>query len=371
MIKILIAGDIVPTQSNYDLFEKGTVKELLGDKLETLWNKADLRIANLEAPIIDAGYPISKSGPNLSIPTRCIPGLKRLGITLFGLANNHIMDFGEEGLRKTFELLDRHDISYVGAGSSKEKAEKGTIIQEKGIRLGIYACSEHEFSAAQKNAPGANAIGINTCLRIHELKAKTDFLIVLFHGGKEHYPYPTPAQQERCHYFVDAGADLVVCQHSHCIGCEEEYLGGTVIYGQGNFIFDYKDEECWKSGILIEVNVASEAGHKASVCYHPFSKVENSIRYSDQSEEIMEKFRRRSTELYKIDELYDNIVKKHGPFMARGLFGWNRFLRGFDRFIMHGKLVEGHARKNAKSVLGVVKCETNNEIAEKYIEGLY
>ncbi len=365
--KILIAGDLVPTQLNYDLFEKGTAQEILGKELAAKWEKADVRIANLEAPVADKGRPILKSGPNLSFPARCASGFKELNINLFGLANNHIMDFGEEGLKDTIDLLKKYEIGFVGAGANVRDAENGEIINIKGINIGIYACSEHEFSAAETDRPGANAIGVNTCLKINELKKRTDYLIVLFHGGKEHYPYPTPKQQERCHCFVDAGADLVICQHSHCIGCEEKYAGSTIVYGQGNFIFDFKNEECWQTGLLIEAGIESDS-KQGSVRYYPICKDGNKIRGCDKAAEIMGQFYSRSQEIHRIDELYTKIASEDGPYMLRKLFGWNRWMRGMDRFVFGGRLVRHQSKRRALTSLGVLKCETHLELANKFLE---
>ena len=80
-MKIIIAGDLVPTEGNYSHFEQGDVRKLLGIELEAIWESADIRIANLEAPITDGNNPIQKAGPNLRIPTRCVKGLKSLDLT--------------------------------------------------------------------------------------------------------------------------------------------------------------------------------------------------------------------------------------------------------------------------------------------------
>ena len=367
-IKIVIAGDIVPTTSNYEIFEAGKTEDLLGERLAGIWNGADIRIANLEAPMIDQGIPIQKSGPNLSIPTKCINGFKALGISLFGLANNHIMDYGETGLRNTIDILRNHDIKYCGAGMNNRLAEKGEIVDANGIKIGIYACSEHEFSAAKRDKPGANAIDITTCLQIYELKRKTDFLIVLFHGGKEHYRYPTPEQQDRFQSFVDAGADLVICQHSHCIGCEEKYSDSIIVYGQGNFIFDYKDIECWKTGLLIEAEAETGENKKIRIMYHPVEKNGAVIQYAKKADQIIHQFEERNKKISRVNEFYLEEVKRDGANLTRRLLGWNRILRGIDRFILKDMLIKLCVKRKSLAILGITKCETNREIAECYME---
>ena len=83
---------------------------------------------------------------------------------------------------------------------------------------------------------------------IREAKERADRVIVIYHGGKEYCRYPSPRLLRACRAMVRNGADLVLCQHSHCIGSREEYAGGTIVYGQGNFHFaghSDKDGDGW------------------------------------------------------------------------------------------------------------------------------
>lgn len=91
---ILIAGDLVPTQSNIELFNNADINKLLGQELLSLWDSVDTRIFNLEVPLADKKNPIDKCGPNLIAPTNIIVGIKALKPTLVALANNHILDQG-------------------------------------------------------------------------------------------------------------------------------------------------------------------------------------------------------------------------------------------------------------------------------------
>ena len=103
---------------------------------------------------------------------------------------------------------------------------------------------------------------------IANLKDECDYVIVLYHGGKEYYRYPSPILQKVCRKMCDKGADLVICQHSHCIGCREEYKGSEIVYGQGNFIFvGTSNNEYWNNALLIELKLEDEA----SIEYIPLS----------------------------------------------------------------------------------------------------
>ena len=291
---ILVGGDIVPTNSNRHLFESGDVRELIGEQLFDILDHAGCRVFNLEVPLTDREEPIPKSGPNLIAPVSTIEGYKSLKIDLLTLANNHIMDQGAQGLASTIEVLDRTGIAHAGAGDSLSEAKRSYFIEVNGRKIGIYACAEHEFSIATDSRPGANPYDpLESFTHVSEMSGSCDYSIVLYHGGKEHYRYPSPLLQKTCRKFVEHGADLVVCQHSHCIGCEEKYLDGTIVYGQGNFIFDSLSNEFWDSGILAAVSDSYE------VSYIPYTKTNGRIRLAeaDAATVIMNGFWSRSEEI--------------------------------------------------------------------------
>ena len=155
-MKLLIAGDLVPTESNIDLFNNADINTLLGEELVSIWKSTDIRIFNLEVPLTDKEDPIQKWGPNLVAPTSTIKGIKALNPSLLTLANNHILDQGVQGFETTKNVLKTSRIPFVGAGDNLIEASKPYIIEKDNLKIGIYACAEHEFSIATENSPGAN-----------------------------------------------------------------------------------------------------------------------------------------------------------------------------------------------------------------------
>lgn len=81
-MKIIIAGDLVPTKANIDLFINADLKSLLGEELYSIWNSTNIRIFNLETPLTDKEEPIPKYGPNLFAPTETVNGIKKLDPSL-------------------------------------------------------------------------------------------------------------------------------------------------------------------------------------------------------------------------------------------------------------------------------------------------
>jgi poly-gamma-glutamate synthesis protein (capsule biosynthesis protein) len=131
---------------------------------------------------------------------------------------------------------------------------------------------------------------------IRALRKDVDYVIVLYHGGKEHCRYPSPRLRNLCHEMVLCGADVVVTQHSHCIGCYEQFEGGHIVYGQGNFHFCWSDRgETWYTSLLIELEI--ENGLKVN--FTPLVSKDDGIDVAkgESADEIMCSFSERNVEL--------------------------------------------------------------------------
>lgn len=369
-ISLIIAADLVPTQSNYDFFATGDVNSLVGSDLHNVLYAADFRVFNLEVPITDTVKPISKCGPNLIAPTATINGIKALNPTLLGLANNHILDQDEQGLVSTIELLKSYNIDSVGAGKGLNDAAKPYILEKEGLKIGVYACAEHEFTIATEKRAGANPFDPLVSLdHIAVLKAQCNYVIVLYHGGKEHYRYPSPYLQKVCRKMAEKGADIVVCQHSHCIGAKEEYAGATIVYGQGNFLFDYSESEFWKTSLLIKVDFAE----KMTVEYIPICKAGVGVRLAkiEEKEKILADFELRSKQITVTDFIeneYIEFCKINGEYYLGTLAGFNRIMRGINR-LTNGRLTKSiYSEKHRKALVNLIECEAHRELVLKTLK---
>ena len=323
---IIIGADFVPTDTNEDLFEAGNITRLFGNELAQILKESDYRIFNLEIPLTEVADPIKKCGPNLMASPKGIRAYVESNVDLVTLANNHILDQGFNGLNSTINVLDDNNINHVGAGRCIEDAARPFFFQYSKYTIGVYACTEHEFSVSDLNKPGANPFDpLYSLDHIRSAKEKSDYLIVLYHGGKEHYRYPSPYLQKVCHRIIECGADLVLCQHSHCIGCEEAYESGLILYGQGNFIFDHNDDECWKTGLLLNID------DHLQVQYIPIIKTGNVVKLADQEErkQILDDFYKRSDQIKKegfIQKNYREFAISMTSDAYQTLSGRNSFL---------------------------------------------
>ena len=376
--KIIIGADLVPTASNYDMFKNGLLDELIGEQLKQILKNADFTIFNLEVPLTDCNSPILKCGPRLIAPTKCINGIQKINPHFFTLANNHIMDQGEQGLRSTMEILSKAGVQYAGAGSNLQEASKPYIIDNGITKIGIYCCAEHEFSIATEKKAGANPFDpLESFDHIVSLKELCDFIIVLYHGGKEHYRYPAPYLQKICRKFVEKGADLVVCQHSHCIGCEEKWEKGTIVYGQGNFLFDSLDNDFWRTSLLLSIEIGEQG--LSHIEYIPIVKNGNCVMKatSAQKKEILDTFTERNSllksESYVIQEyqkLSDTVLENYlsalqgKKFKNVGFKICNRLLKRKLRKWIIKRL---YGKEELVQLLNYFECEAHRELI---IQGL-
>lgn len=296
-MRIIIGADLVPTEENYREFITGNVAALADEKILNALKNADFRIFNNELALTDKDTPITKAGPSIKAPVAVVKGIKALGADLLGISNNHVLDHGYEGFVSTINALDAAKIGHVGGGFNKEEAAKPYFFEKDGIKAGVYACCEHEFSWVEDYGFGANGFDPLIALDdIAEAKKRCDYLIVLYHGGKEHYRYPSPRLMKVCRKIIEKGADIVLCQHTHCVGTEEDYMGGKIIYGQGNFIFakNYANIESWGEGFLVEAEI--EKGKKPRYEYVPYVRTDKGVK-SDESGEILKGLNKRSQEI--------------------------------------------------------------------------
>lgn len=381
MPKLIIGADIVPTITNQKLFENAQIEKIVDDGIRSILSQADYRIFNLEVPLTDIEKPIQKCGPNLIASTKSVAGLKQLGIDFLTLANNHILDQGEQGMWSTVEQLDEAGIAYAGIGHNIAEAAKPYIVEIDGMKVGIYCCAEHEFSIVSEKQVGANPFDLlESPDHITDLKSKCDYVICLYHGGKEHYRYPSPNLQKTCRKIVEKGADLVICQHSHCIGASEEWCRNTehtgrIVYGQGNFLFDHSESEYWQTSLLIEVDIEKKEGDiESTIHYYALQKDREKVRLAEgaDAEKILTDFSRRSMET-KSKELMEKRYREFASSMLPMYLG--TFMGKIQKKLIYRVLnkitgyrygkwrIKGKYRKGDKlAIRNFIECEAHREL---------
>lgn len=251
-MKILFCGDISPTTDNCHLFAQGEPAPLFSD-VAPLFSGTDFSVVNLECALTDSDRPICKIGPAIKAPVATAELFAKMGVTHCNLSNNHFFDFGPQGAADSLAALEKAGLGATGFGKNEADAQKNLILEKDGKTLCVIAVCEHEYSYALPERMGTRAFDpFETPLAIREAKTKYDRVAVLYHGGKEQCQYPSPRLLKACRAMAKSGADVILCQHSHCIGCYEEYEGCHIVYGQGNFHFvkeAYRDDPFWHEGL--------------------------------------------------------------------------------------------------------------------------
>ncbi len=366
MSEIMIVGDLFPTESNKKLFEKGDIDQLFGREILELFGRCEYRIANLEGVLTESNEKIPKRGPCIKASRRCMPTIKRMNIDCLSLANNHILDYGEKGLISTCKTIRNAGVAYVGVGNNIEKVKKVHYFEVDHMRVGVLSCAEYEFSIATKYSAGAYPFDALEILDdIAVLKKDCDYVVVLYHGGKEYYRYPAPYLQKRCRKMAEKGADLVICQHSHCIGCMEEYHGATIVYGQGNFLFDFGGNDFKNTGLMITANPRSRA-----VRFYPVLRKNNTVRIANEtiSKKVLREFMARSEKI-KDEEFvarqYQQLAQER--LLSYKMLSLGRITKIMQKLHLQKLLDVIYDRETKLAFVNMLNCEAHNDL---YLEGL-
>lgn len=282
--RILIAGDLFPTEQNVAFFEQGDVDSLFGPEICRIFAGADLALCNLEGALSDHPGVCRKTGPVKVAPSRAIAAYKRLGIQVCMLANNHVTDGGAQGVLDTMQTLDQAGIRYYGAGKNASAVTRAFVQPVAGLRVGFYNVAETMYNRPGKDTPGAWLYDEwLVCREMEALKQQCDYLVVVYHGGVEKYPYPSPETRKRFRRMAESGADLVVAQHTHCIGTQEVHQGACLMYGQGDFLLKNYLPGKTDTGLVLELRISDG---KVELVRHLVRSVENRFVRYDQSQDL-------------------------------------------------------------------------------------
>lgn len=228
----------------------------------------DIVLANLEGPITASA---SKSlGSVVGSPHNYIftfdpviaPLLYDHNIRVVNLGNNHILNFGTDGLKQTRQYLQEAGVEFFGNVDADPTEVRTLVLEKNGIRLGLV---------------NYNAFGTDGEARaladIAAVRPVSDTVLVYTHWGAEYVPIATTGIQELAHQFLDAGADTVIGSHPHVVQQHELYNGKHIYYSLGNFVFDQYFEPAVQQGLLVALTISN--GEIVSTSEIPISLEKN------------------------------------------------------------------------------------------------
>ena len=274
-VNIFITGDFAPRMRVNEVLKNGDYQLLFNDTLPLI-KDADIAITNLESPLLENGMPRAKTGPNLKAPIKSIEALKYAGFDMVTLANNHMMDYGQEGLFSTIKACEDNQIKHIGAGANLKEAKRIQYCELKCLRIAFINCCENEWSTTQGKEPGCNPLNeVGIYYQIIEAKKNATFIILIIHGGHETYEYPSPRMKKLYRGFVDLGVDAVIGHHTHCFSGYELYKRKPIVYSLGNFVFDSdKRKSSWNIGAAAMLSIQES---KMELALYPFAQCDDEV----------------------------------------------------------------------------------------------
>lgn len=239
---MFFTGDVMLQYCKGIYADKG-INGLITEYIQQEMVSADMTVINNEFPFSTRGEKAPDKQYTFRVEPSYVNALLDMGVDVASLANNHALDFGPDALLDTFTTLDEAKIPYVGAGATKERAEEAIFVEAGGRKVGVLSASrvipvvEWNIENCQ---PGLFCTYDSTRLvqRIKEIESQCDYVVVFVHWGLEKKTYPEEYQRNLAKQYIDAGADLVVGNHSHVPQGIEYYNGVPIVYCLGNYIFN-------------------------------------------------------------------------------------------------------------------------------------
>ena len=256
---LIFAGDVLFNDwftANYD---NGGIEKVVEPALLKQLQEADIFMVNNEFPFSNRGTAMEDKQYTFRCDPKYVTALQEMGVDIVTLANNHTLDFGREALSDTFTTLDNAGIKYAGAGETAERAYELQVIEKNGKKFGFLAASRVVPVADWKveiEAPGMLTAYDDTKLvqLIQEAKNSCDFLSVYLHWGIERDVYPQDYQTKIAKDCVEAGADVIIGAHPHCLQGVTYIEGKPVFYSLGNFVFGYNIDQTMALKVLVGEN---------------------------------------------------------------------------------------------------------------------
>ena len=245
-------------------------------KTAGLLSSADIAFANLESPFSHRGKQLPGKGIWFRAKPENIQALTQAGFDVLSIANNHALDYDSPAFLDTIQLLNENNIRAVGGGANIDEARTPVIIEEDGLKTAFLAYSEmadmfwsYKYPRRLKADADTPGIAPSVPEQIEEdialIRPNADLVVVSLHWGVEYQSEPEDYQREMAHSLIDAGADIIIGHHPHCIQGIEIYQGGLIAYSLGNFVFDQNWSEETKQGLLLQIKCGPQGWQEAKV----------------------------------------------------------------------------------------------------------
>ncbi|HEX5169701.1 MAG TPA: CapA family protein [Cyclobacteriaceae bacterium] len=244
LLTIGLTGDVMIGRTLDGIIEERGYDFPWGNVL-SLMNGTDLNLINLETTLTYSVNEVHKTFNFKAAPDK-VKSLLNANISIVNLANNHILDYGEEGLLETITTLASAGIKFIGAGNNISEALAPVIVDRDSIKLGVLGLTDNEPGWKATSRPGTNYLDISDKREravilnsIEELRKKCDVLIVSIHWGPNMQKEPPSGFITFAHDMINCGASVIHGHSAHIFQGIECFNNGIVLYDTGDFVDDY------------------------------------------------------------------------------------------------------------------------------------
>ena len=263
-LRVTLTGDILLDRGVRIKIEKDGVDALFSRSVDSVFALSDVVVGNLECPVTTIKEPVQKLYIFRGEP-EWLPALKAHGMTHLNLANNHSIDQGRRGLLDTREQVIRAGMVPFGAGRNMAEASEPVLLGTSPRPVYLFGALRLplENFAYLPDLPCVSQESRAVMLeRIRTLRSECPdaYIMVSLHWGGEHQLEPVIDQVVEAHALIDAGADILVCHHSHTLQRIEIYKGKYIFYSIGNFIFD-QQAPVNSRACMVTVSVTAGGAH--------------------------------------------------------------------------------------------------------------
>lgn len=321
VLKILAMGDVMLGDQELkvgsgvaSVIRKNGVNYIF-ERVKSIFQDKDIVFANLEAVLSNNNLnPGLLTSVSFRGSPECLAGIKSSGINTLAIANNHVMGHGEEAFFDTIQSLEKFGFNVVGLADPGGGSRP--VIINKGIKkIGFLGYSLVGDFSKDVNIPYCGKpTDRQVVADIFDLKPKVDILLVSIHWGYEFIQYPSPRQIQLAHRMVEAGANVILGHHPHCLQGVELYQGALVCYSLGNFVFDFPTSKLRSTIMLnLEFDQDNHIGYSFIPVYinHSYQPVPRLD--SKQGREILKRIEEISAKIPEMASLkmeeYLNLVE--------------------------------------------------------------
>ena len=241
-LNVVLTGDILLDRGVRQVIERHGVDHLFSNRVDAVFRSAQIVVGNLECPATKIEAPVYKRFIFRGEP-EWLGTLRKHGITHLNLANNHSIDQGREGLMDTRQNIIKAGMTPIGAGANMQEAAEPILLASAPRRVWFIPSLRLalENYAYLTDQPCVSQESIDSLLqRVFRLRQADSIavIVVSLHWGGEHTLEPVALQRHQAHQLILAGADVLICHHTHTLQTIETFRGKQIYYSIGNFIFD-------------------------------------------------------------------------------------------------------------------------------------